>query len=163
MPCEGNWVVSPMYWRNIVTYIVSIIAKMGFSTSCNSTKYIHTYIIFHFFTSFKIYFYFYFLDRYRLQSDQFEAMWLILDQFLKRMKVHFDQTDEVILCKTPLLKDVSLTFRYAHILLCFFFLLLFIRKFSDYIFDHFSADFIWYRESKGKLWFFFWGERSWKR
>ena len=40
MLCEGNWVVSPRYWRDIVTYIVSIIAKMGFSASCNSTTYI---------------------------------------------------------------------------------------------------------------------------
>ena len=36
-PCEGNWVVSQRCWRDID--IVSIIAKMGFSASCNSTIY----------------------------------------------------------------------------------------------------------------------------
>ena len=36
MPCEGNWVVSPRCWQDI-NYKASIIAKMGFSASCNST------------------------------------------------------------------------------------------------------------------------------
>ena len=41
MPCEGNWVAD-----EILTYIVSINAKMGFSSaSSNSTIYIHTYKI----------------------------------------------------------------------------------------------------------------------
>ncbi|XP_066916421.1 protein PTHB1-like [Clytia hemisphaerica] len=33
-------------------------------------------------------------NRYRLQSDQFEAMWLVLHQFLKRMKEHFKNSNE---------------------------------------------------------------------
>jgi len=35
------------------------------------------------------------LDRYRIQSDQFEAMWLIVDQFTERMEKHFAKSDEV--------------------------------------------------------------------
>ena len=37
MPCEGNWSVQGA--DRTLTYIVSIIAKMGFSASCNSTIY----------------------------------------------------------------------------------------------------------------------------
>ena len=36
MPCEGNWVVSPRCWQDI-NYIVSIIAKMGFSAPVSYT------------------------------------------------------------------------------------------------------------------------------